>query len=74
MTSLANGRTDTFTAVLQTVSNYARWLQVLEPISDAFPMGGLHNTLRRLVVDGRPVATGLLEGTGAPTMIDVREA
>ncbi len=32
----------------------------MEPISDIFPMAGLHNTLRRLVVDGLPVATGLL--------------
>jgi 2-polyprenyl-6-methoxyphenol hydroxylase-like FAD-dependent oxidoreductase len=52
--------TATFTAVLRTVPYYARWLPVLEPISDVFPMGGLHNTLRRLVVDGRPVVAGLL--------------
>jgi hypothetical protein len=32
----------------------------MDPITDVFPMGGLHNTLRRLVVDGTPVATGLL--------------
>jgi 2-polyprenyl-6-methoxyphenol hydroxylase-like FAD-dependent oxidoreductase len=48
-----------FTAVLRTVPAYAAWLDVMDPITDVFPMGGLHNTLRRLVVDGRPVATGL---------------
>jgi hypothetical protein len=31
----------------------------LDPISPIFQMAGLHNTLRRLVVDGRPVVTGL---------------
>jgi 2-polyprenyl-6-methoxyphenol hydroxylase-like FAD-dependent oxidoreductase len=48
-----------FTAVLRTVPTFAAWLDVLEPISAVFAMGGLHNTLRRLVVDGTPVATGL---------------
>jgi hypothetical protein len=48
-----------FTAVLRTVPACAAWLDVMDPITDVFPMGGLHNTLRRLVVDGRPVATGL---------------
>jgi hypothetical protein len=48
-----------FTAGLRTVPVYAAWLDVMDPITDVFPMGGLHNTLRRLVVDGRPVATGL---------------
>jgi 2-polyprenyl-6-methoxyphenol hydroxylase-like FAD-dependent oxidoreductase len=49
-----------FTAVLRTVPTYAAWLDVMDPITEVFPMGGLHNTLRRLVVDGTPVATGLL--------------
>ncbi len=49
-----------FTAVLRTVPVYAAWLDVMDPITDVFPMAGLHNTMRRLVVDGRPVATGLL--------------
>jgi 2-polyprenyl-6-methoxyphenol hydroxylase-like FAD-dependent oxidoreductase len=49
-----------FTATLRTVPYYAAWLDVLDPISDVAVMGGLHNTFRRLVVDGRPVATGLL--------------
>jgi len=49
-----------FTAVLRTVPLYAAWLDVMDPITDVFPMGGLHNTLRRLVVDGTPVATGVV--------------
>jgi hypothetical protein len=48
-----------FTAVLRTIPAYAAWLDVMDPITDVFPMAGLHNTLRRLVVDGIPVATGL---------------
>ena len=47
-----------FTAVLRTVPTYAAWLDVLDPISPVFPMAGLHNTMRRLVV-GSPVVTGL---------------
>src|SRR5580700_11054058 len=31
----------------------------MDPIIDVFSMAGLHNTLRRMVVDGSPVATGL---------------
>jgi 2-polyprenyl-6-methoxyphenol hydroxylase-like FAD-dependent oxidoreductase len=49
-----------FTAALRTIPFYASWLDVLDPITDVTVMGGLHNTLRRLVADGRPVATGLL--------------
>jgi 2-polyprenyl-6-methoxyphenol hydroxylase-like FAD-dependent oxidoreductase len=49
-----------FTAVLRTVPAYASWLDVMDPITDVFPMGGLHNTLRRLVADDIPVAIGLL--------------
>jgi 2-polyprenyl-6-methoxyphenol hydroxylase-like FAD-dependent oxidoreductase len=48
-----------FTAVLRTVPVYAAWLDVLDPVSDVFPMAGLHNTLRRLVAGGAPVVTGL---------------
>jgi 2-polyprenyl-6-methoxyphenol hydroxylase-like FAD-dependent oxidoreductase len=51
---------DVFTATVRTVPFDASWLDVLEPITDVTVMGGLHNTLRRLVTDGRPVATGLL--------------
>ena len=50
---------EVFTAVLRTVPTYAAWLDALEPITDVFTMGGLQNTLRRLVVDGAPVAIGL---------------
>jgi 2-polyprenyl-6-methoxyphenol hydroxylase-like FAD-dependent oxidoreductase len=49
-----------FTAALRTVPFYASWLDVLDPITEVAVMGGLHNTLRQLVADGRPVATGLL--------------
>jgi hypothetical protein len=48
-----------FTAVLRMIPTYAAWLEVMDPITDVFPMAGLHNTLRRLVIDGIPVATGL---------------
>jgi 2-polyprenyl-6-methoxyphenol hydroxylase-like FAD-dependent oxidoreductase len=48
-----------FTAVLRTVPYYAAWLDALDPTTDVFVMGGLHNTLRRLVVDGHPVALGV---------------
>ncbi len=48
-----------FTAVLRTVPVYAAWLDVMDPITDVFPMAGLHNTLRCLVADGKPVVTGL---------------
>jgi 2-polyprenyl-6-methoxyphenol hydroxylase-like FAD-dependent oxidoreductase len=48
-----------FTAVLRAIPAYAAWLDVMDPITDVFPMAGLHNTLRRLVVDSMPVATGL---------------
>jgi hypothetical protein len=50
---------DVFTRVLRTVPAYRQWLEVLDPITEVFPMGGLHNTLRRLVVDGKPLVTGL---------------
>jgi len=50
---------EVFTAVLRTVPFYAAWLDVLAPISGVFPMGGLSNTLRRLVREGSPVVTGL---------------
>jgi hypothetical protein len=49
-----------FTAVLRTIHACERWLQSLEPISAVFQMIGPRNTLRRLVVDGDPVVTGLL--------------
>ncbi len=48
-----------FTAAVRSVPYYAAWLDVLDPLSDVFVMGGLHNTLRRLVVHGVPVVHGL---------------
>jgi len=50
---------EVFTAVLRTIPALAAWLDVMDPITGVFPMAGLHNTLRRLVADGAPVATGL---------------
>jgi 2-polyprenyl-6-methoxyphenol hydroxylase-like FAD-dependent oxidoreductase len=50
---------EVFTAVLRTIPTYAAWLEVLDPITQVFPMAGLHNTMRRLVVDGAAVVTGL---------------
>lgn len=50
---------EVFARVVRTVPDFARWLDVLEPVTEVFPMAGLHNTLRRLVIDGEPVATGL---------------
>ncbi|OLT07333.1 hypothetical protein BJF90_14525 [Pseudonocardia sp. CNS-004] len=52
-------RPEVFTGVLRTVPLFAAWLDALDPITDVHVMGGLHNTLRRLVVDGAPVAPGL---------------
>jgi hypothetical protein len=48
-----------FTAVLGLVPALAAWLDALDPTTGIFVMGGLHNTLRRLVTGGVPVATGL---------------
>jgi 2-polyprenyl-6-methoxyphenol hydroxylase-like FAD-dependent oxidoreductase len=50
---------EVFTAVLRLIPMYATWLDALEPITEVYPMGGVHNTLRRLVADGAPVVTGL---------------
>jgi 2-polyprenyl-6-methoxyphenol hydroxylase-like FAD-dependent oxidoreductase len=50
---------EVFTAVLRTVPTFAAWLDALDPISGVFPMGAVHNSLRRLVVGGVPVALGL---------------
>ena len=48
-----------FTAVVRSVPFYASWLDGLDPITGVGVMGGLHNTLRRMVADGEPVVTGL---------------
>jgi len=50
---------EVFSAVLCTIPIFAKWLDVLDPITEVYPMGGVHNTIRRLVLDGVPVATGL---------------
>jgi 2-polyprenyl-6-methoxyphenol hydroxylase-like FAD-dependent oxidoreductase len=50
---------DVYTRVVRTVPAFRAWLEALDPITGVFVMGGLHNTLRRLVVDRAPVATGL---------------
>jgi hypothetical protein len=50
---------ETFTSVLRTIPSFRAWLDVLDPVSDVFAMGSVQNTLRRLVVDGAPVAIGL---------------
>ena len=50
---------DVHAAILRTVAPLVPWLDALEPITGVFQMAGLHNTLRRLVVDGEPVVTGL---------------
>ena len=49
-----------FTAVARTIPQAAEWLDVMDPVTGIHPMGDLHNTLRRLVVDGAPVAHGLV--------------
>jgi hypothetical protein len=46
-------------AVLRTVPPLAPWLDGLDPITDVYQMAGLHNTMRRLVVNGSPIVTGL---------------
>jgi 2-polyprenyl-6-methoxyphenol hydroxylase-like FAD-dependent oxidoreductase len=51
---------EAFTAVLRTIPFYAKWLGALDPITEVYAMGGVHNTMRRLVVDGAPVATGMV--------------
>jgi hypothetical protein len=50
---------EVFTAVLRILPAFAAWLDASDPISDVFPMAGLHNTMRRLVAGGSPVVTGL---------------
>jgi 2-polyprenyl-6-methoxyphenol hydroxylase-like FAD-dependent oxidoreductase len=50
---------DVFTSVLRTVPAIAAQLDSLDPISNVFAMGSVQNTLRRLVVDGAPLVTGL---------------
>ena len=44
---------------MSTVPAFRAWVAALDPITSVFVMGGIHNTLRRLVVGQVPVATGL---------------
>jgi len=48
-----------FDAVVRSIPAFRPWLAALEPSSDVYSMGGLHNTWRHLLVDGRPIVTGL---------------
>jgi 2-polyprenyl-6-methoxyphenol hydroxylase-like FAD-dependent oxidoreductase len=50
---------DVFNEVVRAVAPFSSWLAALDPITPVFHMAGLHNTLRRLVVDGAPVVEGL---------------
>jgi 2-polyprenyl-6-methoxyphenol hydroxylase-like FAD-dependent oxidoreductase len=49
---------DAWAAVVGACPLHAHWLDG-EPISAILPMGGIADRFRRLMVDGRPVATGL---------------
>ena len=50
---------DVFDRVLAELPDIAPWMQRSDPTSDLHVMAGLSNRRRRLVVDGRPVATGM---------------
>jgi 2-polyprenyl-6-methoxyphenol hydroxylase-like FAD-dependent oxidoreductase len=47
-----------WTALVRACPLHAQWLEG-EPISEVVAMGGIVDRYRRLIVDGRPVATGL---------------
>ena len=49
---------DRWTAVVAQCPLHAHWLDG-EPITDIMPMAGILDRYRRLVIDGRPVVTGL---------------
>jgi len=48
-----------FEAAARLVPWLAPWLECSEPITDPFAMGSVLNTLRRMVVGGRPLALGI---------------
>jgi flavin-dependent dehydrogenase len=50
---------DVWTAVLAACPAHRHWLDG-EPITGVLPMAGILDRFRRLLVDGRPVATGLV--------------
>jgi 2-polyprenyl-6-methoxyphenol hydroxylase-like FAD-dependent oxidoreductase len=49
---------DRWTSVVAACPRHAHWLEG-EPITDVLAMGGILDRYRRLLVDGRPVATGI---------------
>ncbi|MEU2348136.1 FAD-dependent oxidoreductase [Modestobacter sp. NPDC049651] len=51
--------TDVWTSVVAACPRHAHWLDGV-PLTDVVCMAGLQDRLRRLVVDGRPVVTGLV--------------
>jgi 2-polyprenyl-6-methoxyphenol hydroxylase-like FAD-dependent oxidoreductase len=50
---------ETFAKVVQACPLHAHWLDGT-PITDVLPMGGILDKYRRFVVDGQPVATGIV--------------
>lgn len=46
-------------AVLRACPAHVQWLEGGEPLSEVLPMGGIVDRYRRLVVDGRPIVTGV---------------
>ncbi|MBV9328984.1 MAG: FAD-dependent monooxygenase [Chloroflexi bacterium] len=48
-----------WTSLISACPTHAQWLEG-EPITDVLPMGGITDRYRRFVVDGAPVATGVL--------------
>jgi 2-polyprenyl-6-methoxyphenol hydroxylase-like FAD-dependent oxidoreductase len=48
-----------FDTVLRKVGPVSPWLDVLDPTSDVYSMGGLQSTLNRLVRDGKAIIHGL---------------
>jgi 2-polyprenyl-6-methoxyphenol hydroxylase-like FAD-dependent oxidoreductase len=51
---------DVFDRFLSALPVTAAWLEHADPVSEVHVMAGVSNRRRRLVVDGRPVATGVV--------------
>lgn len=47
-------------ALVRAFPEFGPWLERAAPLTDVLPMGSLRNVLRQLVVDGRPLAVGVL--------------
>lgn len=47
-------------AVAQAFPGFSAWLDRATPVTGVLPMGSLRNVLRRFVVDGRPLVTGVV--------------